>query len=379
MLQSFLPIKDRLSSIFLFALLTVFSGSCGGGNNDSQAQESLSNSWPGNIYIADQFDHNIFSPKEKTLTPSGLIGNEINTNSAANITITNIVSSTSNGQQSTINIISGLNKNKKISEFKYRPRLYSAKISPTGEYIMAEIDNENEVLGPYTFAIFDTKGKIIWQRTWPSNTQNGASIKYDWLTKSSFILIKDKTVFQYDFLKDSYTSLVTLNKLPPEGYSDELKISPDKKKIAFTWRSDSQGGLTIWIASLDGSELRPLTAVSSEEIEWFKLNNPNFVAAHSFITWSPDGKWIGGVIRNTSQGTTLPVNSSNNEAYGDMGEYAPIQNNSCNIPFIIPSAGPVQVLNRYKMKKEIVPMAHKLDSSYNSPISICNGGMQWMP
>jgi hypothetical protein len=368
--------KDKLSSIFLFALLTVFSGSCGGGSSPSEL-ESTNNSWAGNIFLNEESFYKNYNPQTKKISDTGFEGNEVNTNAVANRTVVNYRQSSNGKRESLISFYKGTNKNSKLSEFYYSPSLHAPQLSRNGKYLLAEIENE-ENMGPNTLAVFSVDGNLVWSKEWKSYEQNYQSRSYTWLTGDAFIFFQDKSLYKVEPIKNSVTKIVDLEKLPSEGYSKDIAVSPDGNRIVFTWLSKIQGGLTFWITSLDGKDLRPLTSVAQSEREKFaKTHGNNELPAHEYPIWSPDGKWIGGVILNTSRLTYLPVNSDGNEAYGDMGVYAPIQTSSCNIPFIIPVDGPIQELDRYKMKKNIVPMEKK--SSGEMPISICNGHMEWMP
>jgi Tol biopolymer transport system component len=72
--------------------------------------------------------------------------------------------------------------------------------------------------------------------------------------------------------------------------SGHLAVSPDGKQIAFSWpeKRDVNDDHNIWVVNIDGTGLRRLT------------NPPNPTDPLNFNygspTWSPDGKWIAGVL-----------------------------------------------------------------------------------
>jgi hypothetical protein len=77
---------------------------------------------------------------------------------------------------------------------------------------------------------------------------------------------------------------------PPSVQSGHLAVSPDGKQIAFSWeeKRDVNEDHNIWVANIDGTGLRRLTSPPNP------ADPLNFT--YGSPVWSPDGKWIAGVL-----------------------------------------------------------------------------------
>lgn len=90
-------------------------------------------------------------------------------------------------------------------------------------------------------------------------------------------------------LPSNFTSAVTGAEEYISGQST-LVASPDGQRIAFTWREKRGNGYdtNIWVAKLDGTELRRLTTPPDP--------NDALSYRYSYPSWSPDGQWIAGLL-----------------------------------------------------------------------------------
>ena len=71
--------------------------------------------------------------------------------------------------------------------------------------------------------------------------------------------------------------------------------SPDGKRIAFTGRNDPKGEVAVFVMNVDGSELRQVTHLSSEE------------GGAQWPAWSPDGRQFAVQVNSRKQKNTAYI------------------------------------------------------------------------
>lgn len=87
------------------------------------------------------------------------------------------------------------------------------------------------------------------------------------------------------------------------GFYDDPMFSPDGEWLAFTRRDDAKAQKDLWVARLDGSEMRQLTATKANEND---------------LAWSPDGRVIV-VARADDDGRLVAIDVATGEEIGDIG------------------------------------------------------------
>jgi dipeptidyl aminopeptidase/acylaminoacyl peptidase len=104
------------------------------------------------------------------------------------------------------------------------------------------------------------------------------------------------------YLMDADGRTERLVALGPGSYDDPM-FSPDGEWLAFTRRDDAQAQKDLWVARLDGSEMRQLTATAANEND---------------LAWSPDGRVIV-VARADDDGRLVAIDVATGEEIGDIG------------------------------------------------------------
>ncbi len=87
------------------------------------------------------------------------------------------------------------------------------------------------------------------------------------------------------------------------GYYDDPMFSPDGEWLGFTRRDDAKAQKDLWVARLDGSEMRRLTSTKANEND---------------LAWSPDGRVIV-VARADDDGRLVAIDVATGEEIGDIG------------------------------------------------------------
>jgi TolB protein len=87
------------------------------------------------------------------------------------------------------------------------------------------------------------------------------------------------------------------------GYYDDPMFSPDGDRLAFTRRDNAKAQKDLWVAGLDGSGMRQLTATDANEND---------------LAWSPDGRVIA-VARADDAGRIVLVDAETGNEIGDIG------------------------------------------------------------
>jgi DNA-binding beta-propeller fold protein YncE len=120
-----------------------------------------------------------------------------------------------------------------------------------------------------------------------------------WLPDGRYIYMSGATLYVSSPGSNSSQQVATLdlpsnNEIEGGGYvagQSDIAVSPDGRQIAFTWherRSASTFDTNIWVVNVDGTSLHRLTSAPD-------TNSP-ISFTYGSPTWSPDGRWIAGVL-----------------------------------------------------------------------------------
>lgn len=176
------------------------------------------------------------------------------------------------------------------------------KLSADGRYILAFWQNgsANEGIGDRQLTIFDSRSGKPLKRGSRLDGKLIVGNPAAWLPDGRYVYrMADKIYLSSPTSREE--RLIAQLRLPQSvglGGPTEgghMAVSPDGAKVAFTLGESrgNTGDIHIWVMNLDGSNLHRLTSApdSSSPLK-FSFISP---------TWSPDSRWVAGVLR--MQGT----------------------------------------------------------------------------
>lgn len=151
-----------------------------------------------------------------------------------------------------------------------------AKLSKDSRYVAVarEYSSSNSYL-----EIHDRVGKLLSEDIIDDTY---VRLSFSWLPDNSLVYSFKQSIYLTDELSTKGTAFISFTEI--EGKPRDIAVSPDGVKVAFTLVTDQSLGNAdgqIWIANIDGTNLRQLTTVPDDSIP--SIRDP---------AWSPDGKWI---------------------------------------------------------------------------------------
>lgn len=101
-----------------------------------------------------------------------------------------------------------------------------------------------------------------------------------WLPDGRLVYVKDGAVMA----RDAVGGESVLAPLPPSGVVNELAVSPDGRRLAFSLRVDPSEPLAqVWVMNVDGTAAHPVTSGS------LGAGDPVWAGDHAlFVRWSSD-------------------------------------------------------------------------------------------
>lgn len=183
---------------------------------------------------------------------------------------------------------------KLVTEF--RPPM----LSPNGRYILAfwQDTSEGETGENERLTIFDVATARPIKR---GSKLDGVLLKGSpaaWLPDGRYVYTVRNKLYRSSPTSSASELIATLalpGSSPSDGrpiaWGNTLAVSPDGRKLAFTWSEAARKTSTdthIWVVNMDGTGLHRLTRAPDPQ----SANNYSFTSP----TWSPDGQWVAGVL-----------------------------------------------------------------------------------
>ena len=172
------------------------------------------------------------------------------------------------------------------------------QLSPDGKFILAFWNNSaaGEIITEQKLTIFDASSGAIVKR---GSRLNSSSIVHArpaaWLPDGRYVYFVRNSLYVSSPTSADDTLIAQLD-LPANGLDTitqgDIAVSPDGSRLAFNWTEPRDGGIendsNLWVANVDGTGLRRLTTAPDP--------NSALDFRHGSPTWSPDGKWVAGIL-----------------------------------------------------------------------------------
>ena len=172
------------------------------------------------------------------------------------------------------------------------------QLSPDGKFILAFWNNSaaGEIITEQKLTIFDASSGAVVKR---GSRLNSSSIVHArpaaWLPDGRYVYFVRNSLYVSSPTSADDTLIAQLN-LPVNGLDTltqgDISVSPDGSRLAFNWTEPRDGGIendsNLWVANVDGTGLRRLTTAPDP--------NSALDFRHGSPTWSPDGKWVAGIL-----------------------------------------------------------------------------------
>lgn len=184
-----------------------------------------------------------------------------------------------------------------LGELKVNAQFIMPKLSPDGRYILSFWRNLSEGEGPddVRLTVFDTRSSRPVKRGSRLDGKLMLGNLADWLPDGRYVYRAARKLYVSSPTAGSDRLLAELP-LPDSVITGgstaggAVSVSPDGTRLAFTM-GESRGSSRdthIWVVNLDGTGLHRLTSAPNPR----SGSNFNFGSP----TWSPDGKWVAGVL-----------------------------------------------------------------------------------
>ena len=174
-------------------------------------------------------------------------------------------------------------------------RVHTPLLSADGRFILTFWDDHSS-FESNKLTIFDTATGAVVKRT---SRLDGFSVIGDpaaWLPDGRYVYLVKKSLYVTAPDNPNVDLLIKDMALPSDVSADvslsSIAVSPDGKRLAFDWVEPRKGGISndsnLWVVNLDGTGLHRLTSAPDP------TSPLDYV--HGSPTWSPDGKWVAGVL-----------------------------------------------------------------------------------
>ena len=153
-----------------------------------------------------------------------------------------------------------------------------------------------EIITEQKLTIFDASSGAVVKR---GSRLNSSSIVHArpaaWLPDGRYVYFVRNSLYVSSPTSADDTLIAQLD-LPANGLDTitqgDIAVSPDGSRLAFNWTEPRDGGIendsNLWVANVDGTGLRRLTTAPDP--------NSALDFRHGSPTWSPDGKWVAGIL-----------------------------------------------------------------------------------
>ena len=172
------------------------------------------------------------------------------------------------------------------------------QLSPDGKFILAFWNNSaaGEIITEQKLTIFDASSGAVVKR---GSRLNSSSIVHGrpaaWLPDGRYVYFVRNSLYVSSPTSADDTLIAQLS-LPANELDTitqgDIAVSPDGSRLAFNWTEPRDGGIendsNLWVANVDGTGLRRLTTAPDP--------NSALDFRHGSPTWSPDGKWVAGIL-----------------------------------------------------------------------------------
>ena len=194
------------------------------------------------------------------------------------------------------------------------------RLSPDGRHVITYWHNEpaDELsIEDGALTVFDTRTGAVVQRGSRLNGRIVFGNPAVWLPDGGYLYIDGKSLYAVASPKSRDARLVATLDLPGETptsvQATQISISPDGKRLAFTWneaRGDFSTDRNIWVVNVDGTGLKRLT-LGSERAGALDLT-------HGYPVWSPDSKWVAGILYMEGVVTGTPPGFTNDDPFAGI-------------------------------------------------------------
>ena len=185
-------------------------------------------------------------------------------------------------------------------------RVSTPHLSGDGRLVLTFWSNKSANESNNYLTVFDAATGAVVER---GSLLNGFSVTGDpaaWLPDGRYVYFVEKSLYVTKPGSPDADLIADLTSLPGSAStgiaSGRMAASPDGKRLAFNWVEARKGGISndsnLWVVNLDGTGLRRLTSAPdpTSPLDY----------SHGSPTWSPDGKWVAGVLYMSGV-STAPV------------------------------------------------------------------------